>query len=227
MNELLSKIKIEVNEKLFQKDPTSSDLGMKIISSGIELIDEMGYEQFTFKKLATKIETTEASIYRYFDCKHSFLLYLINWYWGMIEYRILLDVANIEDSKIKLLKSIHVLTSVPNPENELVFRWELKLKNIVINESAKIYRSKEVDKENEFGVYSVYKSIVSRVVSIIHEINPTYPFPAMLLTTLIESSNHQRFFMQHLPRLTNTISNEDAFEHFAIDLITKTLDINE
>jgi AcrR family transcriptional regulator len=226
MEDLLSTVNIKVNEKLFLKNPTSSDLGMKIINIGIELLEEVGFENFTFKKLATRIETTEASIYRYFECKHSFLLYLINWYWGMIEYRLLIETANIDDPIRKLYKSLHVITSVPNPENELVFQWELSLKSLVINESAKVYRTKTVDKENKEGAYSVYKSIVARIVELIEEINPNYPYPAMLISTLIESSNHQRFFKDHLPRLTNTLSNEDAYEHFALDIINKTLQIN-
>jgi len=226
MKDLFSIININVNEKLFIKDPTSSELGMKIISIGIFLIDEVGFENFTFKKLALKIETTEASIYRYFESKHTFLLYLINWYWVIIEYRLLIETANIDDAITKLYKSMHVITSVPNPENELVFEWELSLKRLVINESTKVYRTKEVDRENEFGIYSVYKSIVSRMVDLIQEINPSYPFPAMLISSIIECSNNQRFFKDHLPRLTNTIANQDAFENFALDLINKTLQLN-
>jgi hypothetical protein len=57
-------------------------------------------------------------------------------------------------------------------------------------------------------------------------VNPTYPFPAMLTSTIIESSNHQRFFKDHLPRLTNTLPDQDAFENFAFDLVNKTLGIN-
>ena len=126
----------------------------------------------------------------------------------------------------KLYNSLHVLTSVPNPENELVFQRESNLKSLAINESAKIYRTKEVDKENENGIYLVYKSIVTRVASFIQEVNPSYPFPAMLTSTIIESSNHQRFFKDHLPRLTNTLPDQDAFENFAFDLVNKTLGIN-
>ncbi len=226
MKELFSTASIKVNNLLFLKNPTSSNLGMKIINEGITLLEEVGFENFTFKKLANRIETTEASIYRYFECKHLFLLYLINWYWGMIEYRLLIETANIEDPIRKLYKSLHVITSVPNPENELVFQWELSLKSLVINESAKVYRTKTADKENKDGVYSLYKSIVARIVELIEEINPKYPYPAMLISTIIESSNNQRFFKEHLPRLTNTFSNEDAFKHFALDIINKTLQID-
>ena len=41
-----------------------------ILSKSIELMEQMGYEQLTFKKIATAIESTEASVYRYFQNKH-------------------------------------------------------------------------------------------------------------------------------------------------------------
>ncbi len=227
MKNLLAKVALTINDTLFMKDPNSSSLGTRIIKEGISLLDEVGFEQFTFKKLALRIETTEASVYRYFESKHQFLLYLINWYWGMIEYRLAFETANISDAKVKLKKAIHLLTSIPDPEVEMVFDAEVKLKRVVINEASKVYFTKEVDKENEHGAYAVYKSIVSKVVEILEEINPNYPYGAMLVTTIIESSNQQRFFGEHLPRLTNTSPQKDTFEQFALDLVFKTLAIHE
>ena len=52
------------------------------------MIDQLGFEQFTFKKLARAIGSTEASVYRYFDNKHRLLTYLIAWYWKWMEYQI-------------------------------------------------------------------------------------------------------------------------------------------
>jgi len=224
---LLAKVALTINDTLYMKDPNSSSLGVRIIKEGISLLDEVGFEQFTFKKLALRIETTEASVYRYFESKHQFLLYLINWYWGMIEYRLAFETANISDAKVKLKKAIHLLTSIPDPEVEIVFDAEVTLKRVVINEASKVYFTKEVDKENEHGAYAVYKSIVSKVVEILEEINPNYPYGAMLVTTIIESSNQQRFFGEHLPRLTNTSPQKDTFEQFALDLVFKTLAIHE
>ena len=65
---------ITVNDKLYIKDPQSSELGQKIIENGIILIDEIGFENFTFRRLALKIESTEASVYRYFENKQKFFL---------------------------------------------------------------------------------------------------------------------------------------------------------
>ena len=51
-----------MNPNLFVRDPETSELGKNIIKHGILMIHEIGFEDFTFKKLAQKIGTTEASI---------------------------------------------------------------------------------------------------------------------------------------------------------------------
>jgi len=70
-------IHIKINEKLYTKNPDSSNLGRKIISNSIEMIDELGFEGFTFRKLGVKIGSNESSIYRYFESKHALLVQLI------------------------------------------------------------------------------------------------------------------------------------------------------
>ena len=64
-------IKFKLNESLYNRDPQDTDLGRKIIKHSIELMDEIGFEAFTFKKLAHRISSTEKSVYRYFENKHS------------------------------------------------------------------------------------------------------------------------------------------------------------
>ncbi|MBL7759004.1 MAG: helix-turn-helix transcriptional regulator, partial [Chitinophagaceae bacterium] len=59
-----------MNTKLFLRDPEQSVLGRSIIQHSINMIHKVGFEDFTFKKLAQEIGTTEASIYRYFENKH-------------------------------------------------------------------------------------------------------------------------------------------------------------
>ena len=82
MQNILSNIIISVNDKLYVKNPETSELGKKIIEQSILLIDEIGFENFTFKKLGEKISSNESSIYRYFESKHKLMLYLSSWYWG-------------------------------------------------------------------------------------------------------------------------------------------------
>jgi len=223
MQSFFQNIKLPINEKLYLKDPQSSEIGNKILNESIDLINEIGFEKFTFKKLATKISTTEASIYRYFESKHKLLLYLINWYWSCIATRMLFETSNIQDPILRLKKAIHILTALPNPQAEQVLANEIYLKEIVINEAWKAFLTKEIDSENKDVVFSVYKTVVNDVVQMIQTINPNYLYPNMLVTTVIEGSNQQRFFGQHLPKLTNSSSEVDFVEQFYQDMIFKAI----
>jgi AcrR family transcriptional regulator len=223
MNQLFTKMSIPLNEHLYLKDPVSSELGVKIVNGSILLISKLGFEKFTLKKLAEEIETTEASIYRYFESKQKVILYLINWYWSCISFRIYMGTQNMSDPKERLKKCIHILTAIPNPANEFVLENELELKFLVINESSKVFLTKNVDDENKLGVFSEYKKVVEYVSSIVSEINPNYPYPNMLVSNMMEGSNQQRFFGAHLPRLTNQDSKEDLVEPFFMDLILKAI----
>ncbi|MGB0887289.1 MAG: TetR/AcrR family transcriptional regulator [Vicingaceae bacterium] len=223
MEGLLSKISIQVNDKIYLKDPESSELGKRILNSGIDMIDELGFEGFTFRKLATEIKSTEASIYRYFESKHKLLLYLTSWYWSWTEYKLVFGLANIESPKNRLTKAILLLTEEVKEDSDFSHINEIKLSHIVISESSKVYLNKVVDEENKEGVFSGYKLIVQRVTDIILEINPTYKYPHMLVSTIIEGSHHQRFFTEHLPKLTDIIKGEDAITCFYNQLILQAI----
>jgi len=214
MEKLLSNISIQVNTSIFIKDPETSVLGRKIITTGIDMLDELGYENFTFRKLAKTIKSTEASIYRYFESKHKFLLYLTSWYWSWTEYKLVFRLTNIQSAKDRLEKSILLLTEEVREDSKFSHINEVKLNRIVISESSKVFLNKDVDAENKEGVFSGYKQIVQRVSDIILEINPTYKYPHMLVTTVIEGGHNQRFFSEHLPKLTDTVKGEDAISCF-------------
>jgi hypothetical protein len=83
--------------------------------------------------------------------------------------------------------------------------------------------TKEVDQNNKEGFFSGYKQLVGQVSNIILEINPTYKYPHMLISTLIEGAHHQRFFAQHLPRLTDEVSGEDAIIEFSKEAAFKAI----
>ena len=85
MDNLLKSMKMEVHDNLYLKEPFSSELGSSIVHEGAILIESLGMEHFTFKKLAVQIGVTEAAIYRYFENKHMLLLYLTAWYWAWLE----------------------------------------------------------------------------------------------------------------------------------------------
>lgn len=212
-------IQIEVNKELYCKKPDTSELGQKILSKSIELIDEIGFEAFTFKKLGAAINSPESSIYRYFKNKHMLLVYLTSWYWSWIEYEIVIATANIESPKERLLKSVGVLTK-PIMENTLIpYINETLLSNIIISESIKSYHTKDVDEENKKGYFKTYKRVVKRVSDILIELKPEFQYPHMLISTVIEGAHHQKYFAEHLPALTDFNKENNAIEKFYTEMV--------
>ena len=212
-------IQIEVNSKLYSKKPDSSELGQNILSKSIELIDEIGFEAFTFKKLGVAINSPESSIYRYFKNKHMLLVYLTSWYWSWIEYEIVIATANVESPKERLLKSIGVLTKPIMKNNLIPYINEILLSNIIISESIKSYHTKNVDEENKKGYFKTYKMVVQRVSNILLEVKPDFQFPHMLISTIIEGSHHQKYFAEHLPQLTDVNKENNAIEKFYTEMV--------
>ncbi|MGV6862583.1 MAG: TetR/AcrR family transcriptional regulator [Putridiphycobacter sp.] len=219
MDSFKSKLTISVNQNTYLKNPDSTELGQKIISGSIDLIEALGFEEFTFKKLAKHISSTEASVYRYFPSKHHLLIYLVLWYWGWQEYRLIMKLTNIENPKERLRRAITVLTEKIEQDSTFSQINEVKLNRIVISESSKAYLNKAVDNDNKLGFFSQYKEVVQKVSEIILEINPTYKCPHMLISTIIEGTHHQRFFAEHLPKLTDIHEGEDTITTFYVDLV--------
>jgi len=225
MKILLPNVSIKVNENVYLKNPENSDLGRKILSSSIDLIDDIGFEKFTFGKLAKLIKTSEASIYRYFDSKHKLLLYFASWYWRWMEFSLVFKLANIESADERLIRTIKFLTQKVEIDDSFLHINEVKLNSIIINEVSKVYLTKDVDKENKDGIYSSYKQLVSRVSDIILEINPNYQYSHMIVSTVVEGAHSQRYFAEHLPRLTDVIEGEDAVAKFYTELVFKAIKI--
>ncbi len=188
-------------------------------------MDELGFESFTFRKLAVRIESTEASIYRYFESKHKLLLYLTNWYWSWMEYRLMFGMANILNPRERLSRAITLLTEQVDEDSNFSHINEVKLNRIVIAESSKAYQYKGVDDENKIGVFSGYKQLVATVSDVILELNGNYKYPHMLVSTVIEGAHIQRYFAEHLPKLTDEVTGEDAITEFYLDVTFKAIDI--
>jgi len=197
------KINIDIDSKLYLKDPNSSELGLKIIQHSIQTIDKIGFESFTFKKLAGKIGATEPSVYRYFESKHKLLLYLLAWYWNWMDYKVILATSNIESANERLRIAIKLLSASIEKDPSFEHVDEVALYRIVVSESSKVYLIKDVDTVNDQGLFISYKRLCNRVASIIHEVNRDYRFPRALISTIIESSHDQKFFAEHLPSLTD------------------------
>lgn len=214
----------KLNEKFFLRDPQETELGRKIIQHGIDLIDRLGFEQFTFRKLADEIGSAEASLYRYFENKHRLLTYLAAWYWNWTEYRIDLLTHPTQTAEEKLRWCLRVLTEKKKNDNAFGFVDEEALYRIILKEQDKTWLTKWVDDDNRSGFFGGYKSICKKMAALITECNPGYPFPNSLVSTIMMTSLHQMFYADHLPSLSNI--NKDDHEqlyHFVESLVFSTL----
>lgn len=222
MKNLLSNIRISVPEKIFIKDPESSDLGKRIIEHSIILLEEIGFDAFTFKKLGKRISSNESSIYRYFESKHKLLLYLTSWYWAWIEYQLVFATSNIPNPEEKLSKAIETVTKSIKEDFDFSHINEVKLNQIVINEYSKSYLTKEVDLENKEGYFVVYKRLVQYLRDMILEVNPNYKYASSLSSTVIEGALHQHFLKKHFKSITDcdkSITPTKFFQELTLNAI--------
>lgn len=215
----MKNLNIKVSSKLYTKNPDSTELGQNIVLHSIQLINDMGFEAFTFKKLSVKIKSPESSIYRYFSNKHNLLIYLTGWYWSWTAYRIVLATTNIKSADEKLKNSLAVLTKPVIVDDAISYVNEILLDKIIITESVKTYHTKNVDKENKKGCFESYKSVVNSIAEMILEINPKFKYPHMLVSTVIEGAHQQRYFSKHIPSLTDIKAEEDCITKFYNQLV--------
>ncbi|RTZ09520.1 TetR/AcrR family transcriptional regulator [Flavobacterium sp. GSP27] len=214
MNTVLSYLKIQVNEKIYVKDPETSALGKKIIEQSILLIHEIGFDNFTFKKLGEKINSNESSIYRYFENKHKLLVYLSSWYWSWMENKLVIATTNVLDPKEKLKIAIAIVTEKITNDNSALHINEAVLNKIIISEFTKTLHTKEIDQENKEGFFLIYKRVINRIVAIVKEVNPEYAFSKSLISTIVEGSLHQHFLMDHLKTITDCTDSESTTDFY-------------
>ena len=220
------KLNFDINEKIYLRNPESSEIGKLMIKKAIDLICELGFEQFTFKKLALEINSTEATIYRYFENKHRILLYILNWYWCFMDFLFTVKLENISDNREKLKLIIKLLS---NEFLDNLYHNEynkIYLNKIVIAESSKAYLVKDIIEINKNEVFKPYKDLSGKIADVISLYNPNYKFPRSLSTTLIETSHNQQFFSMYLPKLTDDIhhNGSEFTRSFLEDFVFKILD---
>ncbi len=220
-------LKIRMNEKLFLRNPEETELGKNIIRYSIMLIHEIGFEAFTFKKLAVKIGTTEAGVYRYFENKHLLLIYIVDWYWAWQEYRLLFHTNNVKKPETKLKKAITLLSTPIVDDASTPYINETLLYEIVMSEGAKSYLTRNVTEYNEAKLFKPYKDLCGRIADIITECNPKYKFPRSLASTIIEMAHSQSFYMKNLPSLTDFGKSKDEAKimTFLVDMVFSTIKV--
>lgn len=223
-------IQIVLSDKLYLRDPMQTSLGRNIISATITMIDELGFEKFTFKKLAIQIDSTEASVYRYFKNKHKLLIYLVSWHWAWLEYLIGYHTNNIADPLVKLHRVVNTLSNASTLDPNFEHIDEAALHRIVLAESSKAFLTKDVDGENEEGLFQGYKSLVGIIADIIRDVNPAFKYPKALAVTAIVGTRKQLYFAEHIPSITEVKVNKngknDAAEYMEM-LLLRTLGVKQ
>ncbi len=214
MDKLLSSLKININNKIYLKDPESSDLGKRIIESSIILIDQIGFDAFTFKKLGVKIGSNESSIYRYFESKHKLLLYLTSWYWSWLEYQLVFATNSITNPDLKLEIAINILTQTTTLDANYKHIDEIILKRIIINEYSKSYLTKEIDTENKEGYFATFKRLVTRLRDIILLVKPSFKHPFSLASSVIDGALHMQFIKDHFSSISDFKEKNEPTDYF-------------
>ncbi len=205
-------ISFELPEKLFLKDPQQSSYGKRLLGSTVELLLEIGFESFTFKKLGAKMSSSEVSIYRYFENKHLLLLFMYCWYWEWMNYTINTNIRNLKDPQEKLMRSINTLIFAHKNQKVSSYLDEELLFQVMLNEGSKTYHVHNIDDENKYGFFIPYKSLVAVLAEIILELNPKFDYPRTLGSNIFEMILNQHYYAKHLPRLTNIKERKDKLE---------------
>jgi AcrR family transcriptional regulator len=215
-------IKITMNDELFIRDPEQTKLGQEMISKSIILIHKMGFEKFTFKKLAEEINSNEQSVYRYFENKHQLLRYLISWYWAWIEYQIDFKTNFITKPAEKLKAVIKVLSESAKYDPNFEHIDESVLAHIVTKSSPISYITEDLTKEERDSILQSFKSLCTRIAGIIKACSPKYSTPNALATSMIRMTREQIFFSKYFSDLTELDSTpEDTSEIY--EFIEKTI----
>lgn len=210
---------LQINDSIYLRDPQQTALGRNLLKHGLSLIDELGMERFNFKKLAERMNSTEASVYRYFENKHKLLIYLINWYWEWMKFRIDYFTQNVQNPKERLHLAITAIVDTTKKNTTIDFIDEDVLHRILVTEGIKAYHSKEVDKDNKSGYFLSYKSLCAKLSELILGIRPDFKYPRTLASNLLEMANNQIYFALHLPRLTDIRFDKEEDYQQVIDML--------
>lgn len=210
--QLIMSVSIRINpaKKLNQRNPEIREPGRKIIKMIVMMINEAGFEHFTFKKLTLETYSPEGSVYRYLENKHMLLLYTIFWYRVWQEYQLRFKTRNIMSREERLKINLNVLSGSHKDDHNMVLN-EAKVQQIVVSESTKGYLLKHVDAVKKEGLYREYKKLCKKNEETILEINPTYKCSHTLARTTMEASHDHVRFAIHFPSLTDDGINRNEF----------------
>jgi AcrR family transcriptional regulator len=219
---LAQHVHLRPDPALSLKEPTSGRTGTAILIGGLDLMNTLGYEAFTFKKLAQGIGCTEVTIYTYFANKQRLLQYYFQLYWLWLRLLGSMEVERHGDPRISLSAIVEILCGVWPRQLPALQLDPAGLRRLVIAEGMKSYLHKNVDADNAQRLFQPYKELSAFVADRLVACRPDVPWPRSFATTVIEMAHSLPFAMEHLPSLTELSSRKDL-KHLAQHLLHRTI----
>jgi AcrR family transcriptional regulator len=204
------------------KDPEATELGRSMLSEGLFLMNTLGLESFTFKKLAEHIGCTEVSLYKYFPNKHRLLQYYFQLYWLWLRQVCGRHAEQARSPREGLERVVETICGVWPKELPPLQLDATALRLLVINEGMKSYLHKNVDEDNARKLFTPYKELSAFVAELLVAFRKDVPMPRSFATTVIEMAHSLPFAMEHLPSLTE-LSNRKDLKPLAQHLLHRTI----
>jgi AcrR family transcriptional regulator len=216
---------------LIEADPglalrnTSSPMGTRILSEGLVLMNEIGLEAFTFKKLAERMDSTEVTVYHYFANKHRLLQYYYQMYWLWLATHCRQEGKGLKDPVERIYGDIRIISGLWPADARAAHFDPAHLRTLVINEGSKSFLHKNVASDNARKVFKPYKDLCAYIALEVKACSPRMKHARSFATTLVEMAHSLEFAMQHLPALTELSEKKDnkQLAAYLIDLSDRYL----
>lgn len=222
--EAMARYIIEPDPGLALRD-TATPVGARILSEGLVLMNRLGLEGFTFKKLADKAGCTEMTVYHYFANKQRMLQYFHQAYWLWLATHCQQEGRNLKDPWDRLRGDIAAICGIW-PSDALAGQFDpTALRALVVNEGSKSFLHKDVDADNKLRLFKPYKDLCAHIADEVKACAPRARSPRGFATTLVEMAHSLEFAMHHLPALTELSDKKDRKQlaAFLIDLAERYL----
>lgn len=208
---------IEPDPGLALRD-TSSPIGSRILTEGLDLMIELGLEAFTFKKLAERIGSTEVTVYHYFANKQRLLQYYFQAYWLWLATHCRQEGKSLPDPMERLRGDIKAICGLWPTDARAGLFDPARLRELVINEGSKSFMHKNVDSDNELKLFKPYKDLCAHIAGEVKACSPRLKHSRSFATTLVEMAHSLEFAMDHLPALTE-LSTKRERKHLALFMV--------
>ncbi len=219
-------ISITVDPSTYLRDPKETNLGKKIIKAGTDLLAETGFQCFNFKQLAKYIQSTEASVYRYFENKHMLLVYLSSWYWDYLDYMIMINTRNITDPWKRLNIAISTIVNGAAADSPVDFIDQKKLHRVVIEHFHKVVFNKTFSSDQKESLFSNYKNLNSNLSEMIRSCNADFKYPNALASNIIKMALDHNYYAEQMcsmTEITNCMQTKRTQLEEMINYFTKKL----